>query len=159
MIAETTAGAVQRSVVVEAPPERAFSVFTEGMSTWWPLATHHIGKADAEAAVMEPRAGGRWYERGVDGSECEWGRVLAWEPPSRVLLSWQLNVEWTFDPDPAHGSEIEVRFTPEGDGRTRVELEHRGFERQARGAEIRTAVSGEGGWTSLLTLYSEAIAA
>jgi uncharacterized protein YndB with AHSA1/START domain len=109
-----------------------------------------------EEAIIEPRTGGRWYERGVDGSECDWGEVLAYDPPHRLMLSWHLNGEWAYDPDPARASEIEVTFTPEGDG-TRVQLEHRGFERHgATAAALREGVSGDGGWNGLLRLYSEA---
>lgn len=100
--------AVRKTVTVQAPQAVAFEVFTARIASWWPMATHHIGKADCAAVVMEPRAGGRWFERGVDGSECDWGRVLAWEPPSRVLLAWQLSAAWAFDP--AIHTEVEVRF-------------------------------------------------
>jgi uncharacterized protein YndB with AHSA1/START domain len=100
--------------------------------------------------------GGRWYERGATGAEVDWGEVLAYEPPHRLLLSWRLDSEYRIDPDPAHATEIEVRFTPDGD-RTRVELEHRGFERRADGAKIAESVGGEGGWSSLVELYAGAV--
>ena len=155
---QATVEAVTREITVPAPPERAFAVFTERFDTWWPRG-HHIGEADMQEAVIEPRTGGRWYERGVDGSECDWGEVLAYDPPHRLMLSWHLNGEWAYDPDPAHASEIEVTFTPEGDG-TRVQLEHRGFERHgATAAALREGVSGDGGWNGLLKLYSEAFGA
>ena len=148
---------VRKSVTVEASQERAFRVFTEGFATWWPLATHHIGKADAAAAFVEPHEGGRFYERGVDGSECDWGRVFAYEPPSRLVIAWMLGPDWEFDADPAHATEVEIRFVAESPTRTRVELEHRGFDRlPERGAEIRDAVAAEGGWGSLLERYAEA---
>src|SRR5690349_9058961 len=118
--------AVRRSVVVETSRERAFYVFTEGMTSWWPIDSHTIGDRPMAEAVMEPRSGGRWYERADDGSECDWGRVIAWEPPDRVVLEWQISADWKADPS-IH-TEIEVRFTAEGDGRTRVDLEHRGLE-------------------------------
>jgi len=145
---------VRRSVLVEASQERAFDVFTAGFSSWWPLESHHIGEAACAEAVIEPRAGGRWFERGVDGSECDWGRVLDWEPPARIRLAWMLGPQWRFDPDEEHATFVEVTFAPEGDA-TRVELVHSGFERLAGGDEIRTGVSAEGGWGSLLERYAE----
>jgi uncharacterized protein YndB with AHSA1/START domain len=153
-MAETTLEAVRREIVVNVAPERAFAVFTERFDAWWPRG-HHIGAADLGEAVVEPRAGGRWYERGVDGSECDWGRVLAWEPPSRLVLSWAITPRWGAEPDPARASEIEVTFAPEGDAVTRVRLEHRHFERHGEGAaSMRDAVSREGGWGGLLDLYA-----
>ena len=158
MSQQATDLAVRRSIVVEAPQERAFTVFTEGMSTWWPLETHHIGEQKAEAAVVEPRAGGRWYERAADGTECEWGRVIAWEPPERVVFGWHLGPEWKYDPDESLATEVEVRFVVEGPTTTRVELEHRGFERLGeRADELRIPVAGEGGWSGLLELFSKAV--
>jgi uncharacterized protein YndB with AHSA1/START domain len=153
---QATDEAVRREITVAAPPERAFSVFAERFDAWWPR-THHIGAAEMEEAIIEPRAGGRWYERGVDGSECDWGEVLAYDPPRRLLLSWHLNGEWAYDPDPAHASEVEVTFTPAGGG-TRVVLVHRGFERTgATGDALRRGVSAEGGWGGLLGLYANAL--
>jgi len=158
MSQQATDLAVRRSIVVEAPQERAFTVFTERMSTWWPLETHHIGEQKAEAAVVEPRAGGRWYERAADGTECEWGRVIAWKPPERVVFGWHLGPEWKYDPDEALATEVEVRFVVEGPTTTRVELEHRGFERLGeRADELRIPVAGEGGWSGLLELFSKAV--
>jgi uncharacterized protein YndB with AHSA1/START domain len=149
---------VRRSVSVDAPPERAFAVFTAGFSSWWPLESHHIGAADAAEVVIEPHAGGRWFERGVDGSECDWGRVLDWEPPTRIRLAWMLGPQWDFDPDEAHATEIEVRFVGEGAGATRVELVHSGFDRVPDGEQIRAGVSRPNGWGGLLDLYAAAIA-
>jgi uncharacterized protein YndB with AHSA1/START domain len=146
---------VRREVTVEASQERCFEVFTAGFDSWWPRASHHIGAADCREVVIEPQVGGRWFERGVDGTECTWGRVLAWEPPHRLRLSWQLNAEWAFDPDEDVATFVDVTFTPVGDGATRVELVHGGFERAVDGAKIRDAVSSEGGWGSLLALYAE----
>lgn len=143
--------AVQRSVTVNVPPERAFDVFTAGMSGWWPMASHHIGEQDAVAIVIEPRPGGRWFERGAHGAECDWGFVTEWDPPRRVLLAWHLNADWDFDPDPARASEVEVRFTANGTG-TLVELEHRGFGDPRIGA----AVAEPGGWADLLETYARA---
>jgi uncharacterized protein YndB with AHSA1/START domain len=147
---------VRREISVSAPPERAFAFFAERFDAWWPRG-HHIGAADMLQAVIEPRTGGRWYERGTDGSTCEWGEVLAWEPPHRLVLSWHIGCDWTYDPDPAHASEVAVTFTPEGGG-TRVELVHRGFERHGAGGDkLRESVAGAGGWGGLLGLYAEAL--
>jgi uncharacterized protein YndB with AHSA1/START domain len=113
--------------------------------------------------VLEPRAGGRYYERGVDGSECDWGTVLACDPPHRIVVSWQINAnddDWFLDPDPSHASEFEVTFTGLPDGQTRVEFEHRNFERHgAGGAGIHAGVSSDGGWASILDNYAKVAAA
>ena len=154
MIEEATTATVRRSVTVQAPPERAFEVFTAGMASWWPMDSHHIGETMAVEIVMEPRAGGRWGERDADGNECEWGFVTAWDPPHRVVLAWHLTPQYEFDPDPGRSTEIEVRFTPR-DGGTLVELEHRGFEKHETGPRIREGVSGPGGWADLLRMYAE----
>jgi hypothetical protein len=148
---------VRKSITVEATQERAFEVFTKGFATWWPLDTHHIGKVDAADAVLEPFAGGRCYERGVDGSECDWGRVAVYEPPARFVMLWMLDERFAFDPDESRATEVEVLFVAEGPTTTRVELGHRGFERLgAAGAELRESVGGEGGWGGLLELYAGA---
>jgi uncharacterized protein YndB with AHSA1/START domain len=106
---------------------------------------------------MEPRAGGRWYEKAADGTECPWGFVTAYERPHRLLLAWHLNPEWDFDPDPAHATEVEITFEPDGD-RTVVTLEHRGFEALGeRGPEVRDSVSSPGGWVDLLARYASHI--
>jgi uncharacterized protein YndB with AHSA1/START domain len=149
---------VRREVVVEASQQRCFDVFTAGFDTWWPRESHHIGEADAKEVVIEPRAGGRWFERGVDGSECEWGRVLDWDPPHRLRLAWQLNSEWRYDADEETATFVEATFTPLGETSTRVELTHSGFERAVDGAKIAAAVSAEGGWGSLLELYAAELA-
>ncbi len=149
---------VTKSVTVRAGRERAFTVFTEQFFTWWP-ASHHIGDAELADAVIEPKAGGRWYERGVDGSECDWGAVLAYEPPDRVLLSWHLQGDWTYDPDPARASEIEVRFVAEAADRTRVELAHRHIERHADPDEVVRGVESPSGWSGLLMAYAEQVTA
>lgn len=153
---QQTAGlAVRQSVVVEATPERAFYVFTDGMTSWWPIDSHSIGDRPMAEAVIEPRTGGRWYERADDGTECDWGRVLAWEPPHRVVLEWQISADWKADPG-IH-SEVEVRFTSEGDGRTRVDLEHRGLETFGERAEQMRAIFGsDGGWNGLLQRFGAA---
>lgn len=147
---------VRKTITVAATPERAFRVFTEQMSSWWPLASHHIGKADAKAAVVEPFVGGRWFERGVDGSECEWGKVLVWDPPKRVVLAWQISGDWQHDP--TLDTEVDVRFVAEGKG-TRVELEHRKLGAFGpRAEEMRGVFESEGGWTGLLAAFAAAAA-
>lgn len=143
---------VVRSVHVAAPPARAFDVFVVGIGRWW-IATHSIlaSKSPQASVTIEPRVGGRWYERGEDGSECDWGHVLAWEPPRRLLLAWQLDAQWEFDP--ALVTEVEVRFDAEAGG-TRVTLEHRHLERYGTGAETaRAGLASEGGWSGLLERY------
>jgi uncharacterized protein YndB with AHSA1/START domain len=153
---ETTVAA-RRSITVNATPERAFDVFTAGFSTWWPLESHHIGETMATEAIIEPFAGGRWFERDADGKECNWGYVTEFEPPNRVLLAWHLNPEWGYDPDPEKATEVEITFTAVEDG-TLVELEHRGFEKHGEtGAKMRDAVSAPGGWTDLLQMYAKAV--
>jgi uncharacterized protein YndB with AHSA1/START domain len=143
---------VKKSLFVAAAPARAFNVFTEHMGSWWPLASHHIGKVDAVSAVIEPRVGGRWFEKGNDGSECTWGHVLAWEPPGRLVLSWEISAEWAHDPT-LH-TEVEVRFVPEGNG-TRVELEHRLLENfGAKGPQMAGIFDSDGGWTGLLAAFA-----
>jgi len=151
------ANSLRKVVSVQAPPTVAWRVFTERMGTWWPLATHKIGKATAVDAVIEPHVGGRWYERGEDGSTCDWGRVLSWEPPSRLVLSWDISADWQHDPN--LGTEVEVRFIAEGNG-TRVELEHRHLDRYgARRDEMRGIFDSEGGWSGLLASFAGAAAA
>jgi uncharacterized protein YndB with AHSA1/START domain len=145
--------AVTKTVTVQAPPKRAFEVFTGEMSRWWPLATHHVGAQPAEAAVVEPHEGGRWFERAADGTECDWGRVLAWEPPNRVVLTFEMSPEWKHDP--AYPTEVEVRFVPEGEAATRVELEHRRLDLYGeKSAEMAEAYGGDGGWSGILDAYA-----
>ena len=120
------------TITVDVPVELAFRTFTDAFGSWWP-AEYHIGRADMATAILEPREGGRWYEQGVDGSECDWGRVLAWEPPNRLVVTWQINGQWQYDPDPERASEIEVRFTADGPDQTTVNLEHRHLERLVDG--------------------------
>lgn len=143
---------VRKNVDVQAPQALAFEMFTDHMAAWWPMATHKIGQADCVAVVVEPRAGGRWFERGTDGVECQWGRVLAWEPPSRVLLAWQLSSRWTFDP--ALHTEVEVRFAPLDADSTRVTLEHRGLEAYGPDAlAMRDTFASPEGWSGMLDRY------
>jgi uncharacterized protein YndB with AHSA1/START domain len=151
----TDPNSVRKSVSVDAPQDVAWRVFTQKMGTWWPLSNYKIGKAKAVDAVIEPQVGGRWYERGDDGSACDWGRVLLWEPPSRLVLSWDINAEW--QPEPTLNTEIEVRFIPDGDNVTRVELEHRHLDRYgARRDEMRRIFDVEGDWGRLLALFARA---
>jgi hypothetical protein len=150
---------VRREVVVDATMEWAFEVFTTRIGSWWP-AEHHIGEAELASVWFEPRAGGRCYEVGVDGTECDWGQVMVWEPPRRLVVAWQLNSQFEYDPDLARASEYEVSFTEEAPGRTRVALEHRGFDRHGpTGDDIRRAVGGEGGWGDILERYAAAVSA
>jgi uncharacterized protein YndB with AHSA1/START domain len=147
------ANSVRKVITVKAPQAVAWQVFTEKMGTWWPLHTHKIGKARAVDAVIEPRAGGRWYERGEDGSTCEWGRVLSWEPPRRLLLSWEITADWQHDPKLQ--TEVEVRFIAEGKGATRVELEHRHLDRYGpRRDEMRGIFDSDAGWKGLLEAFT-----
>jgi uncharacterized protein YndB with AHSA1/START domain len=144
--AATTTAPVTSSIVVEAPIQRAFDAFTREMGSWWP-SDHHILEAELAEMVFEPRAGGHIIDRGVDGSECRWSRVLAYEPPARIVFSWDVNLSWQLETDPARASEIEVRFVAEAPERTRVELEHRHLERHGQGWEkMRDAVASPNGW-------------
>ncbi|MGK5675738.1 SRPBCC family protein [Micromonospora sp. URMC 106] len=149
--------AIRRTITVGAPVERAFRVFTESLDSWWP-AGYHIGRADLAEAVLEQGEGGRWYERGTDGSECDWGRVLVWEPPHRLVLTWQITGEWQYDPDAARASEIEVRFRASGPHETVVEFEHRHLDRLPQGRAMHDAVGGDGGWTGVLERFATAAA-
>jgi uncharacterized protein YndB with AHSA1/START domain len=144
---------IAKTVQVGAPPDRAFAFFTERMGRWWPRA-HTLLGAPQEDVVIEPRRGGRWYERGVDGSEYDWGRVLAWEPPERIVLAWQLDADWRYDPDLI--TEVEVRFVALGTDATRVELEHRLLENYgARAAEARERLDSPDAWRGTLDRYAE----
>jgi uncharacterized protein YndB with AHSA1/START domain len=143
---------VQRTVTVEASPDRAFEVFTAGIDTWWPR-THHIGKTALKETRIEGHVGGRCYGVHEDGSDVDWGKVLVWEPPDRLVLAWQVTHKWGYEPDLAKASEVEVIFTPVDAGRTRVDLEHRYFERMGPGGEeMRTSVAG--GWGKLLEMFA-----
>ncbi|HWK19113.1 MAG TPA: SRPBCC family protein [Solirubrobacteraceae bacterium] len=138
---------VRTSITVEAPIDRAFAMFTDGIGTWWP-PENHILQAELAEMVFEPRVGGHVYDRGVDGSESRWARVLAYEPPGRVVISWDINPRWEIEADPAKTSEVEVRFTAEGPERTHVELEHRNLDRHGEGWEqMRDAVGSPNGWS------------
>jgi uncharacterized protein YndB with AHSA1/START domain len=145
------------TVTLAVPVERAFEVFTGSVNSWWPHQ-YHIGRAEVAEVVLEPEVGGRWFERGVDGSECDWGRVLIWEPPTRLVFTWQINGSWQFDPDPARASEIEARFTAAGPEQSLVEVQHLYFERLDGGQAIHDAINGGGGWALLLDGYAKTVA-
>lgn len=154
MSSTITPAPVRKSVRVKVPPTRAFDIFTAGMSRWW-LKTHTINatKSPMKDIVMEPREGGRWFERGEDGSECQWGKVLAWEPPARLVLAWQIDAQFRFDAGLV--TEVELRFTPDGTG-TQVELEHRHLERLGEQAEaLRKLVDSPNGWSKLLERFAQ----
>jgi uncharacterized protein YndB with AHSA1/START domain len=157
MTTQATDTSVRISVVVEATPERAFSVFTEEIGSWWD-PDHHLLEAELAEMVFEPHEGGHLYDRGVDGSECRWARVLAYEPPNRVVFSWDINTQWQLETDHERTSEVEVRFIPEGADRTRVELEHRDLDRHGDGWEgMRDAVGSPEGWPAGLRLYAQQV--
>ena len=137
---------VRKSLHVAAPVEQAWEVFTERIGDWWPLGSHSLLGERAETAHIEGRSGGRMYERAADGEEAHWGDVIAWEPPHRLVVAWHVNKER------AEPTEWEVRFEPDGEG-TRVELEHRGWERYEDGAEA--AASYNEGWDVVLDPYAE----
>jgi uncharacterized protein YndB with AHSA1/START domain len=146
MTMQATDTSVQTSIVVEVPIERAFSVFTDDIGSWW-NPEHHILDAELAEMVFEPRVGGHVYDRGVDGSECRWARVLAYEPRNRVVFSWDINTQWQLETDLERTSEVEVRFVAEEPDRTRVELEHRNLDRHGEGWErMRDAVGSDEGW-------------
>ena len=154
MNVQAPATSVQKSISVDAPVELAFRVFTQEIDSWW-NPDHHILDAPLEKMVFEPRVGGNVYDVGTDGSECRWARVLAYEPPTLVVFSWDINLQWKLESDPERASEVEIRFTPEDDGRTRVDLEHRHLDRHGDGWEnMRGAVASPGGWGSGLERFA-----
>lgn len=138
-------------VRVKAPPARAFDLFASHMGRWWPKG-RTVGKADHVAVVLEPRAGGQWFERDAQGVETHWGKVLAWEPPTRLLLGWQLTSQFAYDPD--FMTEVEVTFQPLANDGTLVTLEHRQLERYGADAEKIAAQLG-GGWPTMLNHYAD----
>jgi uncharacterized protein YndB with AHSA1/START domain len=158
MSTPATETSVRASIDVEAPIERAFSVFTEGIGTWLP-SEYNLLDVEIAERVFEPREGGHVYDRGTDGSECRWGRVLIYEPPKRVVFSWDIGPQWEIETDHNRTSEVEVRFTSVGQDRTRVELEHRYLDRHGDGWEqIRGSLTAEGGWESCLSRFAEQVA-
>jgi uncharacterized protein YndB with AHSA1/START domain len=148
---------VRKSVVVDAPPEVAFAVFTAGIDRWWPK-THGIGSAPVRESIIEPFVGGRWYTRCEDGSDVVVGHVRAWRPAEQFIVSWEISADWKPEPRAMFASEVEVRFIAEGDERTRVEVEHRDFERMAAPGGETMRKNVDGGWPGLLALYAKAVA-
>ncbi len=145
---------VRTEIVVDAPQERAFRVFTENFDRIKPRE-HNMLAVDIAESVFEPRVGGRVYDRGVDGTECRWARVLAYEPPGRIVFTWDINPYWQIETDLDTSSEVEVRFIAESPGRTRVELEHRNLDRHGDGWEgMREGVRGGDGWPLYLRRFA-----
>jgi uncharacterized protein YndB with AHSA1/START domain len=147
---QTTIEAIRKTLALDCTVEQAFRTFTDGIGGWWPVQTHSIsvmedGSGAPETVILEPRVGGRLFERTTDGRECEWGSVLAWEPPDRLVLEWRVNPEM-----PA--TEIEVRFAPEGGG-TRVDLEHRGWESYPADLGPENRAGYNEGWEAVLAAY------
>jgi uncharacterized protein YndB with AHSA1/START domain len=149
-----TALKVRKEVTVEAPLEHAFGVFTDGIDTWW-VREHHAGPGELKRVVLEPREGGRCYNVETDGNEVDWGKVLAWEPPGRLVLGWQLTAEWQYDPE--FLTEVEVTFTATEGGATLVVLEHRNLDRYAEAAqEVHAALDSDGGWGGSMASFAKA---
>ncbi len=149
-----TIAVVRRRISVQAPIERAFTVFTERFGDFKP-PEHNLLKAPIAETVFEPRVGGHIYDRGADGSECRWARILAYEPPDRVVFSWDISPQWQIETAPEHTSEVEVRFIAEAPGRTRVELEHRAIDRHGPGWQaVADGVSNDAGWPLYLNRYA-----
>ena len=151
---QAAAAVVRRQIVVEAPIERAFSVFTDRLGDFKPPEHNLLEVAIAET-VFEPKVGGHIYDRGIDGSECRWARVLTYEPPDRVVFSWDISPQWRLETEPDNSSEVEVRFVAETPNRTRVELEHRNIDRHGPGWQsVSDAVAGDAGWPLYLDRYA-----
>ena len=148
---------VRSEVVVNAPIDRAFSVFTERFDRIKPREHNMLG-CDIAESVFEPKVGGRVYDRGVDGSECQWARVLAFEPPDRIVFTWDINPYWQIETHLDKTSEVEVRFIAESPDRTRVELEHRNLERHGDGWQgMAEGVRGGDGWPLYLDRFASAL--
>jgi uncharacterized protein YndB with AHSA1/START domain len=158
MSTDTHTTSATRAIVVEAPIEHAFRVFTERFDAIKPRE-HNLLRAEIAESVFEPRVGGFVFDRAVDGTECRWGRVLAYEPPHRLLFSWDIRPDWQLETDPERASEVEVRFIAETAQRTRVELEHRNLERHGEGWQaLRDGVGGSEGWPLYLRRYADLVA-
>jgi uncharacterized protein YndB with AHSA1/START domain len=157
-MSESDRTSVRSSIVVDVPVDRAFAVFTEDIGSWWP-PEHHLLEGELADMVFEPRVGGHVFDRGVDGSECRWARVLAFEPPHRLVISWDISLQWQLEPDPDRTSEVEVRFQSESPERTRVELEHRNIDRHGDGWEqMHAAVGSPDGWDHGLQSFAARLA-
>jgi len=157
MTTQAQGASVRTQIVVEAPIERAFRVFTEDFDRIKPREHNMLGAEIAET-VFEPRAGGHIYDRGVDGSECRWARVLAYEPPDRIVFTWDISPQWRLETDLERTSEVEVRFSSEAPERTRVELEHRNLDRHGEGWEaLREGVAADQGWPLYLERYADLV--
>jgi uncharacterized protein YndB with AHSA1/START domain len=158
-MSSTSSTSVHTSIVVDAPIERAFTIFTEQFGRFKPPEHNLLGVEIAET-VFEPRVGGALYDRGVDGSECRWARVLAFEAPYRLVLSWDISPQWQLEADENNASEVEVLFVAESPERTRLELEHRHLDRHGPGWEsLRDGVDGDGGWPLYLARFGDLVAA
>jgi uncharacterized protein YndB with AHSA1/START domain len=158
MSQQSPATTVQRSVTVDVPIERAFRVFTQDFGRFKP-PEHNLLPVEIAETVFEARAGGSVYDRGVDGSECRWARVLRYEPPHRVVISWDISPSWQIETDPERTSEVEVRFISESPERTRVELEHRNLDRHGEAWEnVRDGVEGDQGWPLYLARFADLLA-
>jgi len=148
----TAAGSIEHETEVPMTAEKAFDLFTARMTDWWP-ADHHIGSAPIQEIVIEPRPGGRWYTRHTDGTETSTGYVVAWEPPTRLVITWQIGADWTYHEDMV--TTLELRFTELDGGRTRVRLEHRDLDAFGEDAErMRTMFDSDDAWPKTLTAYA-----
>jgi uncharacterized protein YndB with AHSA1/START domain len=157
MTMPATDTSISTSVVVDAPLERAFTIFVEDWGAIKPR-DHNLLEADIAESVFEPRVGGHLYDRAVDGSECRFARVLAYEPPDRLVFSWDISPQWQLESDPERASEVEVRFTAESPARTRVELEHRHLDRHGDGWEaVRSGVDSDDGWPLYLSRFADVV--
>jgi uncharacterized protein YndB with AHSA1/START domain len=157
-MSESDSTSVRSSIVVDVPVDRAFAVFTGDIGSWWP-PEHHLLEGELAAMVFEPRVGGHVYDRGVDGNECRWARVLAFDPPHRLVISWDISLQWQLERDPDRTSEVEVRFQSEGPVRTRVDLEHRNIDRHGEGWEqMHGAVGSPDGWDRGLQSFAARLA-
>ncbi len=152
MTAIANVAPITKSIRVKATPERAFQVFTNNVIKWWP-PIYTIGRSPMKEVIMEPRVGGRWFEIGEDGSQCQWGDVLAWSPPDRLLLAWRIGMDWQFDPSLL--TEVEVTFTDAGNGETGVQIVHSKFENY--GADAEKAAQIFDGWSSTLVRFAEVV--